>query len=165
LVIFGVYLAFANPFLIKRRSDQHFLLKIRVLLSRYSQKFQNLKFQFFVIFGVFLAYFCILRGSYLENGYLNNRKCFKIQIPHSKITQKVKKIKLKFLLLLRLILVFFAFSGTRIWVMDHEIIKTNLKFVFSMVELLKNTKKSNFNFWSFYGQFWSFLHFQGPLRR
>jgi hypothetical protein len=69
LVIFGGFFAFVNPFRLKRRPNKHFLFKIRVLRSRNSQKVLNLKFQFFVIFGVFLAYFCIFGGPYLENRY------------------------------------------------------------------------------------------------
>jgi hypothetical protein len=60
------------------------------------------------------------------------------------------------LLLLRSISVFFAFSGTRISIMDNKIIKTKLEFVFSVVELPKKWKKSNFNFdpfFHFFGHF------------
>jgi hypothetical protein len=43
----------------------------------------------------------------------------------------------------------FCISGTRISVMDHEIIKTKLKFEFPIVKLPKKLKKSNFKFCSF----------------
>ncbi len=46
--------------------------------------------------------------------------------------------------------------------MDHKIIKTKLKFVFSVVELAKNIKKTNYDFWFIYSLFWSFLIFEGP---
>ncbi len=46
--------------------------------------------------------------------------------------------------------------------MDHEIIKTKLKFVFSMVELPKKTKKSNYDFWYIFSLFWLFSNFEGP---
>ncbi len=53
----------------------------------------------------------------------------------------------------------FTLLGTRISVIDHKIIKTELKFVFSMVKLPKNTKKSNFDFWSIFSHFWTFFNF------
>ncbi len=46
--------------------------------------------------------------------------------------------------------------------MDHKIIKTKLKFVLSVVELPKNIKKSNYDFWFIFSLFWSFSNFEGP---
>jgi hypothetical protein len=86
----------------------------------------------------------------------NHQKHFKIRITHSQITQKVKRIILKFLLLLRSILVDFAFSGTCILVMDHKIIKTKLKFVFSVVELPKKSKNQTMTFGPFFHFFGHF---------
>jgi hypothetical protein len=43
-----------------------------------------------------------------------------------------------------------------------EIIKTELEFVFSIVELPKNTKISNYDFWYIFSLFWSFSNFVGP---
>jgi hypothetical protein len=75
---------------------------------------------------------------------------------------KTQKNQTLILVYFRSILVYFAFSGTGISVMDHEITKTELKFVFSMVELPKNTEKSNYDFWSISSLFWSFSNFEGP---
>jgi hypothetical protein len=63
--------------------------------------------------------------------------------------------------------VYSAFSGTGISLMDHIIIKTELKFVFSMVELPKYTKNQNM-FNMFFGPFLLFfviLQLRGPVSR
>ncbi len=49
--------------------------------------------------------------------------------------------------------------------MDTWIINNVFKFEFPIVKLLKKWKKSNLNYCSIYGQFWSILHFQGPVSR